>query len=179
MLKYAQLARGGIVRTPQEWAWYNHHVVVGQRWISGCSGDDYLRWQELEASHMAAAHGTSIDGACQAEANQRQTREESAPVGVRASAGQASPRGASGEVSAPARTGERHSRESDARGLQVPESLARHMKRAQARWKAGQGRRQQSTRVDHGSVPGTRERGIAIWPGGARMRGSLSNGQAR
>lgn len=160
MLKIAQRTRGGIARLGA--------VARGRRWISGCSANDYLKWQELETA-QAAAMGTSkeVDGASETVSNTRP--EGGAPVGVglRPAVSQSSPRDASGEVPAAARTGQALNAD-----LQVSESLARQLKRAQARWKAAQGRRQMSTRaLDHrvdAALDGTGDRNIAGWRKDAR-----------
>ena len=96
-----------------------------RRTISGCSGDDYVRWQEMESAAKAAAAGES--------GVTRASEPEGEHAGPRCPAD--ATKGTVRERSSATRT----VRASDNR--EMLESLSRNLQRARARWKAMQGSR--------------------------------------
>ena len=96
-----------------------------RRTISGCSGDDYVRWQEMESAAKAAAAGEV--------GVTRASEPEGEHAGPKCAAHET--KGTIRERSSAPRT----VRASD--NGEMLESLARNLQRAKARWKAMQGSR--------------------------------------
>jgi hypothetical protein len=107
-----------------------------RRTISGCSGDDYLRWQEMESAAKAAAAGeVGVTRASEPEG-------EHAGPKCAADGEHAGPKCAAHPITGTIR--ERSSAPRTVRASdngEMLESLARNLQRAKARWKAMQGSR--------------------------------------
>ena len=102
------------------------------RTISGCSGDDFLRWQEQESAAAAAAAEADRAAGPAGPGGKRSCAADAAT----ARAAEPAPAVATGGASAAA---PRLARASDSG--EMSESLSRNLERARARWKAMRGGR--------------------------------------
>ena len=118
-----------------------------RRTISGCSGDDYLRWQQMESAAKAAAAGeVGVTRASEPEGEHAGPKcaadGEHAGPKCAADGEHAGPKCAAHPTQGTIRersSAPRTVRASD--NEEMLESLARNLQRAKARWKAMQGSR--------------------------------------
>ena len=110
------------------------------RTISGCSGDDFVRWQEQEAEAAESGRAGEHRAEC-GPGSESATSKEAARAA--AESGRLAGHGAEhgpGPLSAASEESARD-RTTRADGGQMSESLARNLERARARWKARGGLR--------------------------------------